>query len=84
MKMDSQINFRTSSAIKEQVEKIAESRGVKASQLINEIVADFLNRGSQSNEVTTLEKLNELVVSHQRKLEEHQRMIETLTKKLVA
>lgn len=84
MKMDSQINFRTSSAVKEQVERIAKSRGIKPSQLINEIVAEFLNRGSQSNEVTSLEKLYELVASHERKLEEHQHLIETLTKKSVA
>lgn len=82
--MDSQINFRTSLAVKQQVEKIAKSRGIKPSQLINEIVAEFLNRGSQSNEVTNVEKLYELVASHERKLEEHQKQIETLAKKSVA
>ncbi len=84
MKMDTQINFRTSSTVKEQVEKIAKNRGIKPSQLINEIVADFLNRGGQSNEVNSVEKLYELVTLHERKLEEHQLLIETLTKKSVA
>ncbi|MDF5723716.1 MAG: hypothetical protein PUP91_25270 [Rhizonema sp. PD37] len=82
--MDTQINFRTSSTVKEQVEKIAESRGIKPSQLINEIVADFLNRGSRLNEVNSVEKLYELVTLHERKLEEHQLLIETLTKKSAA
>ncbi len=79
--MDAQINFRTSSEIKEQVEEMAKSRGLKPSQLINEIVADFLNRGSQKSETINLETLREIVTSHEKQLETHEKQIEMLTKK---
>lgn len=79
--MDAQINFRTSSEIKEQVEEMAKSRGLKPSQLINEIVADFLNRGSQKSETINLETLHEIVTSHEKQLETYGKQIEMLTKK---
>ena len=82
MKMDAQINFRTSSEIKEQVEEIAKSRGVRPSQLINEIVADFLNRqGNQKSMTINLETLYEIVTSHEKQLESYGKQIEILTKK---
>jgi predicted transcriptional regulator len=82
MKMDAQINFRTSSEIKEQVEEMAKSRGLKPSQLINEIVADFLNRqGSQNSVAINLEMLHEIVTSHEKQLETYGKQIEMLTKK---
>lgn len=85
MKMDAQINFRTSSEIKEQIEKIAESRGMKPSQLVNEIVAEFLNRQSNQKPVlVNLEKVYEIVVSHEKQLEAYGKQIELLTKKSAA
>jgi antitoxin component of RelBE/YafQ-DinJ toxin-antitoxin module len=82
MKMDAQINFRTSSEIKEQVEEMAKSRGLKPSQLINEIVADFLNRQeSQKSETINLQTLHEIVTSHEKQLEMYGKQIEILTKK---
>ncbi|MEI2580533.1 MULTISPECIES: hypothetical protein [unclassified Scytonema] len=69
--MDTQINFRTSSEIREQMEKIAKDRNIKLSQLINDIVADFINReGNQKSEGVDIQALYQMVVSQERRIDQ--------------
>lgn len=70
MRYDEQINFRTTSSIKERLKSIADSQGMKVSQLVNEIVAAYLS--GESATVTadvTLQKVYEIVVSQEKRLE---------------
>ena len=70
MKYDEQINFRTTSEIKERLKLIADNQGTKVSQLVNEIVAAYLS--GQSATVTgdvTLQKVYEIVISQEKRLE---------------
>lgn len=70
MKYDEQINFRTTSEIKERLKLIADSQGTKVSQLVNEIVAAYLS--GQNATVTgdvTLQKVYEIVISQEKRLE---------------
>lgn len=70
MKYDEQINFRTTSEIKERLKLMADSQGTKVSQLVNEIVAAYLS--GQNATVTadvTLQKVYEIVISQEKRLE---------------
>jgi predicted DNA-binding protein len=70
MRYDEQINFRTTSEIKDRLKSIADSQGTKVSQLVNEIVAAYLS--GQSATVTadvTLQKVYEIVISQEKRLE---------------
>ena len=70
MRMDTQINFRTSSEIREQIEKIAKTRNIKLSQLINDIVADFIEReGKQQSEVVDIQTIYQMLVSQERRID---------------
>ncbi|MEC4812078.1 MAG: hypothetical protein SAK29_02175 [Scytonema sp. PMC 1069.18] len=78
MKMDAQINFRTSSEVKARITKLAKSKDITPSQLINEIVAEFLNRSEdEKSEVIDLGSLHKTVAIHEQRLKE-------LEKKLAA
>jgi hypothetical protein len=68
--MDTQINFRTSSEVREQIEKIAKTRNIKLSQLINDIVADFIEReGKQQSEVVDIQTIYQMLVSQERRID---------------
>ncbi|MCC5670496.1 ribbon-helix-helix domain-containing protein [Nostoc sp. CHAB 5784] len=85
MKLDTQINFRTSSEIKEELEKIAKSRGLRPSQLLNEIVEDFVKR--QENQVTekiNLEKVYEMLSVQGQRLELLEKQQQEMSKKSAA
>ncbi|MBW4458277.1 MAG: ribbon-helix-helix domain-containing protein [Nostoc indistinguendum CM1-VF10] len=85
MKLDTQINFRTSSEIKEELEKIAKNRGLRPSQLLNEIVEDFVKR--QENQVTekiNLEKVYEMLSVQGQRLELLERQQQEMAKKSAA
>ncbi len=70
MRMDTQINFRTSSEVREQIEKIAKTRNIKLSQLINDIVADFIEReGKQQSEVVDIQTIYQMLVSQERRID---------------
>jgi predicted DNA-binding protein len=71
MELNTQINFRTSLEVKERIKDIALRRNIKPSQLINEIVTDFLNRQeSHKNEAIDLETIYQMVSLQQKRLEE--------------
>ena len=85
MKLDTQINFRTSSEIKQELEKIAQSRGLRPSQLLNEIVEDFVKR--QENQVTekiNLEKVYEMLSVQGQRLELLEKRQQEMAKKSAA
>ncbi|AUB43186.1 hypothetical protein COO91_09357 (plasmid) [Nostoc flagelliforme CCNUN1] len=85
MKLDTQINFRTSSEIKEELEKIAKNRGLRPSQLLNEIVEDFVKR--QENQVTekiNLEKVYEMLSVQGQRLELLEKQQQEMAKKSAA
>ncbi len=85
MKLDTQINFRTSSEIKEELEKIAKNRGLRPSQLLNEIVEDFVKR--QENQVTekiNLEKVYEMLSVQGQRLELLEKQQQEMVKKSAA
>ena len=85
MKLDTQINFRTSSEIKEELEKIAKNRGLRPSQLLNEIVEDFVQR--QENQVTekiNLEKVYEMLSVQGQRLELLEKQQQEMVKKSAA
>jgi hypothetical protein len=86
MKLDTQINFRTSSAIKEELEKIAKSRGLKPSQLLNEIVTDFLKQqGNQTAQTTiNLETVYEILSKQGQRLELLEKQQQEIAKKSAA
>jgi predicted transcriptional regulator len=72
MTLDAQINFRTSSEVKAKIEEIAKSRNLKPSQLINEIVLDFLtqrDKVSRSSEGIDLETVYQMVTTQGRRIE---------------
>lgn len=76
MKYDEQINFRTTSEIKERLKLMADSQGTKVSQLVNEIVAAYLS--GQNAPVTadvTLQKVYEIVISQEKRLETLEKML---------
>lgn len=76
--MDAQINFRTSSEVKARITELAKSKDITPSQLINEIVADFLNRSEdEQTEAIDLGTLHKTVTIHEQRLKE-------LEKKLAA
>jgi predicted DNA-binding protein len=82
MRLDTQINFRTSSEIKEELERLAKSKGMKPSQLLNEIVANFLGRQeSQNTESVDLETAYKTLSQRLEHLEQQQQEI---AKKLAA
>jgi len=85
MKLDTQINFRTSSEIKEELEKIAKNKGLRPSQLLNEIVEDFVKR--QENQVTekiNLEKVYEMLSVQGQRLELLEKQQQEMVKKSAA
>ncbi|NJM19853.1 MAG: hypothetical protein HC874_08190 [Richelia sp. SL_2_1] len=85
MKLDTQINFRTSSEIKEEIKNIAKSRGLKPSQLLNEIVADFVKRQeSQKSEKPELDKVYELLSLQGQRLELLEKHQQEMAKKSAA
>jgi hypothetical protein len=85
MKLETQINFRTSSEIKEEIEKIAKTRGVRSSQLLNEIVADFVKQqGNQKSEKPNLEKVYEMLSLQGQRLELLEKRQQEMAKKSVA
>lgn len=85
MKLDTQINFRTSSEIKEEIERIAKSRGLRPSQLLNEIVTDFLRQQhSQTAEKINLEKVYEMLSMQGQRLELLEKQQQEIAKKSVA
>jgi antitoxin component of RelBE/YafQ-DinJ toxin-antitoxin module len=70
MRYDEQINFRTTSSIKEQLKTIADSQGIKVSQLVNEIVVKYLDSQNASKSAdVTLQKVYEIVISQEKRLE---------------
>jgi antitoxin component of RelBE/YafQ-DinJ toxin-antitoxin module len=71
MELNTQINFRTSSEVKERIKDIALRRNIKPSQLINEIVSDFLNhQESHAQETIDLQTVYQMVSLQQKRLEE--------------
>ncbi|MBE9213137.1 hypothetical protein IQ247_10710 [Plectonema cf. radiosum LEGE 06105] len=85
MKLDTQINFRTSSEIKEEIENIAKSKGVRPSQLLNEIVADFVKRQENTkSEKPDLDKVYELLSRQGQRLELLERQQQEMAKKSAA
>ncbi|GEM_PF-2163368 len=85
MKLDTQINFRTSSEIKEEIENIAKSRGVKPSQLLNEIVANFVKQqDSEKSEKLNLDKIYELLSQQGQRLELLEKQQQEMGKKSAA
>lgn len=85
MKLDTQINFRTSSEIKEEIENIAKSRGLRPSQLLNEIVADFVQRqDSSESQKANLDKVFELLTLQGQRLEILEKQQQEMVKKSVA
>ena len=85
MKLDTQINFRTSSEIKEEIENIAKSKGVRPSQLLNEIVADFVKRQENTkSEKPDLDKIYELLSRQGQRLELLERQQQEMAKKSAA
>ncbi len=85
MKFDTQINFRTSSEIKDEIEKIAKIRGIKPSQLLNEIVGDFVKQQeNQKSEKLNLEKVYEMLSLQGQRLELLEKQQQELAKKSVA
>ncbi|MEH1780392.1 MAG: hypothetical protein V7L26_14995 [Nostoc sp.] len=72
MALDAQINFRTSSEVKKQIEEMAFNRNIKPSQLINEIVMDFLSRrdkASYDSEKINLETVYQMVTNQGKRIE---------------
>ncbi|MCC5632684.1 ribbon-helix-helix domain-containing protein [Nostoc sphaeroides CHAB 2801] len=85
MKLDTQINFRTSSEIKEELEKIAKSKGLRPSQLLNEIVEDFVKRKeNQVTEKINLEKVYEMLSVQGQRLELLEKQQQEMAKKSAA
>ncbi|WP_414530628.1 hypothetical protein [Nodularia chucula] len=85
MKLDTQINFRTSSEIKEELEKIAKSRGLRPSQLLNELVEDFVKHyENQVPEKINLEKLYEMLSLQGQRLELLEKQQQEMAKKSAA
>ena len=85
MKLDTQINFRTSSEIKEELEKIAKSRGLRPSQLLNELVEDFVkHHENQVTEKINLEKLYEMLSVQGQRLELLEKQQQEMAKKSAA
>lgn len=85
MKLDTQINFRTSSEIKEELEKIAKNRGLRPSQLLNEIVEDFVKRQEdQVTEKINLEKVYEMLSVQGQRLELLEKQQQEMAKKSAA
>ncbi|MBD2488978.1 hypothetical protein [Aulosira sp. FACHB-615] len=72
MALDAQINFRTSSEIKAKIEEIARDKKIRPSQLINEIVTDFLkhrDRATQGSQKIDLETVYEMVATQEKRIE---------------
>ncbi|WP_414543895.1 hypothetical protein [Nostoc sp. CCY0012] len=85
MKLDTQINFRTSSEIKEELEKIAKSRGLRPSQLLNELVENFVKHyENQVTEKINLEKLYEMLSVQGQRLELLEKQQQEMAKKSAA
>lgn len=85
MKLDTQINFRTSTEIKEEIENIAKSRGIKPSQLLNEIVADFVRQQeNDKSEKLDLDKIYELLSQQGQRLELLEKQQQEMVKKSAA
>mgnify|MGYP001793864637 CR=1 FL=1 len=85
MKLDTQINFRTSSEIKEEIENIAKNRGLKPSQLLNEIIADFVQRQeSEEPQKADLDKVLELLSLQGQRLEMLEKQQQDMVKKSAA
>lgn len=85
MRLDTQINFRTSSEVKEEIENIARSRGIKPSQLLNEIVASFLKQQEeQKSEKPDLEKVYEMLSLQGQRLEVLEKHQQEMAKKSAA
>ena len=85
MKLDTQINFRTSSEIKEEIEKTAKSRNLRPSQLLNEIVTDFLRQQqSQRAQKINLETVYEMLSIQGQRLELLEKQQQEMEKKSAA
>ncbi len=82
MSMDAQINFRTSSEIKQKIVDMANKRGIKPSQMMNEIVEFFLdNVVTQDSKAIDLKALYDMVNLQAKKIEVHEQQIALLAKK---
>lgn len=82
MGLDAQINFRTSSEIKKKIQELAEARGLKQSEIMNEIVESFLGSiEAKGSKTVNLESLYEIVNLQAKKLEAHEQQLALLTKK---
>ncbi len=85
MKLDTQINFRTSSTIKEELEKIANHRGLKVSQLLNEVVSAFLKQQEKHTvEAINLETVYEMLSQQGQRLELLEKQQQEMVKKSAA
>ena len=85
MRLDTQINFRTRSEVKEEIENIARSRGIKSSQLLNEIVANFLKQQEeQKSDKPDLEKVYEMLSLQGQRLELLEKHQQEMAKKSAA
>lgn len=82
MGLDAQINFRTSSETKNKIVELAQVRGLKPSQMLNEIVEFFLDSiESENSSIIDLKSLYELVNLQAKKLEVHEQQLALLAKK---
>lgn len=82
MSLDAQINFRTSSETKKKIQELAEARGIKQSEMMNEIVESFLgNMEAKDSKTVNLESIYEIVNLHSKKLEVHEQQLALLAKK---
>lgn len=82
MGLDAQINFRTSSEVKNKIQRLAEARGLKPSEMMNEIVESFLSSiETRDYQTINLESLYELVNLQAKKLEVHEQQLALLSKK---
>ncbi|MBW4670412.1 MAG: hypothetical protein KME60_24105 [Cyanomargarita calcarea GSE-NOS-MK-12-04C] len=82
MGLDAQINFRTSSETKNKIVELAQLRGLKPSQMLNEIVEFFLDSmETKDSNTIDLNSLYEIVNLQAKKLEAHEQQIASLAKK---
>ncbi len=83
MGMDAQITFRTDDEMKEEMVRIAKDVGKKPSQLMNEILYEYLKR-YRENQTNELEAIRQMLQQQQQEIAQLKQQHQELAKKSAA
>jgi predicted transcriptional regulator len=83
MGMDAQITFRTDDEMKEEMVRIAKNVGKKPSQLMNEILYEYLKR-YRENQTNELEAIRQMLQQQQQEIAQLKQQHQELAKKSAA